>query len=163
DSRLGYVLTTLVECSGKRFMFAPDVQGPIVQETLRYILQAAPDLLIVGGPPIYLSRFTDNERETARNSLVVLASTIPTLVVDHHLMRDKSCRDWISPVLSAAEKAGNRVLTIAELSGVKNMLLEAERVERYNADPPSEEFMNWAHATEEFKLKHPAPIPDNHQ
>ena len=158
NSRLGFVLATIVENSGNRFMFAPDVQGPIVQDTLQYILQAAPDLLIVGGPPIYLSRFTGGERGTARNSLVVLASTIPTLVIDHHLMRDNSWKDWLSPVLSAAENAGNRVLTMAELLGVENRLLEAERVERYKTHPPSEEFMNWAHATEEFKLKHPAPI-----
>jgi predicted metallo-beta-lactamase superfamily hydrolase len=31
DSRLGYVLATLIEYPGYRFMFAPDVQGPIVQ------------------------------------------------------------------------------------------------------------------------------------
>ena len=158
NSRLGYVLATLVEHSGTRFLFAPDVQGPIVQNTLQYILQVAPDLLIVGGPPIYLFRFSDKEREEALNSLIVLASTIPTLVVDHHLMRDKTWKDWMLPVLKSSEAAGNRVLTMAELSGEENMLLEAEREENYKTNPPSEEFMNWAQATEEFKLKHPAPI-----
>ncbi|MBY8997436.1 MAG: hypothetical protein KGD60_06875 [Candidatus Thorarchaeota archaeon] len=158
NSRLGYVLATLVEFSGSRFMFAPDVQGPIVQETLQYILQVAPDLLIVGGPPIYLFRFTDKEREAAHNSLTVLASTIPTLVVDHHLMRDRTWKDWMLPVLKASEKAGNRVLTMAELSGEENMLLEAEREMHYKTEPPSEKFMNWAQASEEFKLKHPAPL-----
>ena len=144
-------------------MFAPDVQGPIVQGTLQYILQVAPDLLIVGGPPIYLSRFKDKEREAARNSLTVLASTIPTLVVDHHLMRDKSWKDWMHPILKSSETAGNRVLTMAELSGEHSMLLEAEREENYLTNPPSEEFMNWAESSEEFKLKHPAPIPELHQ
>ena len=160
NSRLGYVLATLVEYSGNRFLFAPDVQGPIVQNTLQYILQVAPDLLIVGGPPNYLFRFSAKERETALNSLIVLASTIPTLVVDHHLMRDRTWKDWISPVLDASDKAGNRVLTMSELAGEENMLLEAEREENYKTDPPSEEFMNWTQATEEFKLKHPAPILD---
>ncbi|MHA2352217.1 MAG: MBL fold metallo-hydrolase, partial [Candidatus Thorarchaeota archaeon] len=97
-------------------MFAPDVQGPIVQDTLQYILSVAPDLLIVGGPPIYLTRFTDKEREIARNSLIVLASTIPTLVIDHHLMRDKLWKDWMSPVLNVSEKTENKVLTMAELA-----------------------------------------------
>jgi predicted metallo-beta-lactamase superfamily hydrolase len=120
-------------------------------------------LLIVGGPPIYLFRFTDNEQEAAQNSLTVLASTIPTLVVDHHLMRDRTWKDWMRPVLKASEKAGNRVLTMAELSGEENMLLEAEREENYETDPPGEKFMNWAQASEEFKLKHPAPIPDLHE
>lgn len=163
NSRLGYVLASLVEYSGNRFMFAPDVQGPIVQDTLQYILHVAPDLLIVGGPPIYLFRFTDKEREVAQNSLIVLASTIPTLVVDHHLMRDRAWKDWMLPVLNASKKAGNRVLTMAELSGAENMLLEAEREENYRTNPPSEEFMNWAQSTEEFKLKHLAPIPELHE
>ncbi len=160
NSRLGYVLATLVEYSGNRIMFAPDVQGPIAQGTLQYILLASPDVLIIGGPPIYHFKFSDKEREIAHNSLIVLASTIPTLVVDHHLMRDRTWKEWILPVLNATEKAGNRVLTMAELSGKKNTLLEAEREDIYRTDPPSEDFMNWADSTEEFKLKHPAPISD---
>ena len=160
DSRLGFVLATTIEYSGHRFMFAPDVQGPIVQDTLQYILSVAPDLLIVGGPPIYLSRFSDKEREIARNSLILLASTIPTLVVDHHLMRDKSWKDWMSPVLIAAEKAENKVLTMAELSDAENLFLEAEREARYKTDPPSKAFMTWVQATDEFKLKHPPPVYD---
>ncbi len=163
NSRLGYVLATVVEYSGTRFMFAPDVQGPIVQDTLQYILLVAPDLLIVGGPPIYLSRFTSNEREAAKNSLVVLASTIPTMVVDHHLLRDKTWQSWLSPVIDAAEKAGNRLLTMAELLGKENLLLEAEREENYKTNPPSEEFMNWAQSTEEFKIHTPPPIPDSYE
>lgn len=163
NSRLGYVLATVVECSGSRFMFAPDVQGPIVKDTLQYILLVAPDLLIVGGPPIYLSRFTDKEREAAKNSLVVLASTIPTMVVDHHLMRDRTWQSWLSPVIGAAEKAGNRLLTMAELLGTENLLLEAEREENYKKNPPSEEFMNWAKSTEEYKMNTPPPLPDGYE
>jgi predicted metallo-beta-lactamase superfamily hydrolase len=160
DSRLGYVLATIIEYSGDRFMFAPDVQGPIVQDTLQYILSVAPDMLIVGGPPIYLSMFTEKEREIARNSLIVLASTIPTLVIDHHLMRDKSWKEWMSPVLNSSEKTDNKVLTMAELAETNNLPLEAERGDRYRTDPPSEKFMKWTQATEEFKLKHPPPVLD---
>jgi predicted metallo-beta-lactamase superfamily hydrolase len=161
NSRLGYVLATTVEFGRTRFLFAPDVQGPIAQDTLQYFLQVAPDLLIVGGPPIYLSKFTENERETALNSLIVLASSIPTLVVDHHLLRGKTWKDWMSPVFDAAKKADNTVLTMAELDNKKNLLLESEREENYEANPPSDEFMNWAEASEEFKLKHPPPLPDH--
>ena len=160
NSRLGYVLATLVEYSGNRIMFAPDVQGPIVQGTLQYILLASPDVLIIGGPPIYHFKFSDKDREIAHNSLIVLASTIPTLVIDHHLMRDRAWKEWILPVLNAAEKAGHRLLTMAEFSGKKNTLLEAEREYIYRIDPPSENFMNWADSSEEFKLKHPAPISE---
>ena len=155
---LGYVLATSVEYGDSRFMFTPDVQGPIVEKSLQYILLMAPDLLIVGGPPLYLSQFTDHERELAQNSLVLLASTIPILVVDHHIMRDKSWNNWMQPIWEKAEEAGNRVLTMAELSGANNIILEAEREELYQNDPPTEEFLTWAQSTEEFKLKHRAPV-----
>jgi predicted metallo-beta-lactamase superfamily hydrolase len=159
SSRLGYVLSTLIEHFKNRILFAPDVQGPIVQDTLQYLLQMAPDLLIIGGPPIYLSQFTDKERTAAQNSLLVLASTIPTLVVDHHLMRAKNWKEWMSPVYESAENSGNRLLTMAELAGVENRLLEIEREENYKRNPPSEEFMNWTEASDEYKLKHPPPLP----
>ncbi|MFW9788486.1 MAG: hypothetical protein ACFFE1_12460 [Candidatus Thorarchaeota archaeon] len=160
NSFLGYVLATLVEYSENRFLFAPDIQGPVVRETLQYILSIAPDLLIVGGPPIYLSKFTDDEREAAQRSLIVLASSVPTLVVDHHLMRGKNWKEWLSPVLSTAKNSGNQVLTMADLLGVERSMLEAEREKRYVTDPPSEDFISWTHASEEFKLKHPPPISD---
>ena len=158
-SRLGYVLSTLIEHFKDRILFAPDVQGPIVQDTLQYFLQMAPDLLIIGGPPIYLSQFTDKERTAAQNSLLVLASTIPTLVVDHHLMRATNWKEWMSPVYESAENSGNRLLTMAELAGVENRLLEIEREENYKRNPPSEEFMNWTEASDEYRLKHPPPLP----
>jgi len=159
NSPLGYILATTIEYSAFRFMFAPDVQGPVVQDTLQYILQEAPDLLIVGGPPTYLSLFSDAEREIAKNSLIVLASSTPILVVDHHLMREKHWKDFILPVQEAADKAGNRLLTMAELAGKENAFLEAERDVLYRTNPPSEEFMLWAEAPEEYRLKHQAPVP----
>ncbi|MFW9833025.1 MAG: hypothetical protein ACFFEK_03435 [Candidatus Thorarchaeota archaeon] len=157
-SRLGYVLSTLVEHSENRILFAPDVQGPIVQDTLQYILQMSPDLLIIGGPPIYLSQFTDKERTAGQNSLIVLASMIPTLVVDHHIMRATNWKEWMSPVYESAEKSGNRLLTMAEFTGVENRLLEIEREENYKKNPPSEQFMNWTEASDEYKIKHPPPL-----
>jgi predicted metallo-beta-lactamase superfamily hydrolase len=84
------------------------------------------------------------------------------MVVDHHLMRDKSWSTWLKPVLDSAEEAGNRVLSMAELSGKENTLLEAEREEQYKTNPPSAEFMKWAQSSDEFKMKHPAPLPNGY-
>ena len=64
----------------------------------------------------------------------------------------------MGPVYTSSEKSGNRVLTMAELAGRKNMTLEAEREVIYENNPPSEEFMKWAQASDEYKLKHPAPL-----
>lgn len=159
NTRLGYVIATTIEYSEKRFLFAPDVQGPLDRDTLHYILSMDPELAIVGGPPVYLSRFTKSEKESALYSLISLVSAIPTLVIDHHLLRYTQWLKWIDPVIKASERVGNRILTMAELAGLDIHTHEANREDLYQQKPPSEEFMNWTRATDEFKINHPPPIP----
>jgi predicted metallo-beta-lactamase superfamily hydrolase len=159
NTRLGFVVAATIECGEKRFLFAPDVQGPLEQDSLRYFLSMNPDLAIVGGPPVYLTRFTKSEKERALFSLISLVSAIPTLVIDHHLLRDSKWTDWIDPVMNAAERVGNRVLTMAELGGHEITTYEAHREDLYKRSPPSEEFIHWTQATEEYKMKHAPPIP----
>jgi predicted metallo-beta-lactamase superfamily hydrolase len=160
NSHLGFIVATTIEYSEKRILFAPDVQGPIEQDSLRYILSMDPDLVIVGGPPLYLSRFTKSERERALFSLVSLASSIPVLVIDHHLLRDIKWKEWIEPVLKASERVGNRVLTMAELGGHDIRTYEADRKQLYKQKPPTEKFIHWTQATDEYKLKHPPPLSE---
>lgn len=162
NTRLGYVVATTIECSEKRFLFAPDVQGPLDRDTLHYILSMDPDLAIVGGPPVYLSRFTKSEKESALYSLISMASAIPTLVIDHHLLRYTHWLKWIDPVLKASERLGNRILTMAELVGLDNRTHEANRESLYKQNPPSEEFMNWTLSDEEYKVNHPPPLKGLH-
>jgi predicted metallo-beta-lactamase superfamily hydrolase len=157
-SRLGYVIAATIEYSEKRLVFAPDVQGPLEKDSLHYILSKDPDLAIVGGPPVYLKRFKDSDKERALFSLVSLASAIPFLVVDHHLLRDQDWKEWIEPVLNAAERVGNRVFTMAQLGGKELSTYEADREELYRRDPPSDEFMKWTQAPEDYKMKNPPPL-----
>ncbi len=158
DSALGYVLITTIEHNGTRFLFAPDVQGPIAHETLAYILSQEPDLVIVGGPPTYLSNLSKDEVQSALYSLSNLASVISTLVVDHHNMRDSAWSDWIRPVLNVAEESGNKTMTMATLAGQDNRCFEAERSELYRSKPPSEEFLIWSRASEEHKVRNMPPL-----
>lgn len=158
NTRLGYVITTTIEHSETCFVFAPDVQGPLEKNSLHYILSKNPDLAIVGGPPVYLKRFTDSDKERALFSLVSLASAIPLLVVDHHLLREKCWAKWIEPVMTAAERVGHRILTMAQLGGHEISTYEADREELYRRSPPSDEFMIWSQASEDYKIKHSPPI-----
>ncbi|MFW9807967.1 MAG: MBL fold metallo-hydrolase [Candidatus Thorarchaeota archaeon] len=160
NTRLGYVLATTIEYSEKRFLFAPDVQGPVDRETLHYILSVTPELAIVGGPPVYLSQFTKSDKENALYSLISLASAIPTLVIDHHILRDSDWLKWIDPVIKASERAGNRILTMAEFAGTRNRTYEADRKQLYQQKPPSDEFMNWTQSVVEYKISCPPPIPE---
>ncbi|MHA2024418.1 MAG: MBL fold metallo-hydrolase [Candidatus Thorarchaeota archaeon] len=159
NTYLGYIVATTIEYSEKRVLFAPDVQGPLEQDSLHYILSMNPDLAILGGPPVYLTKFTKSEKERALFSLVSLASEIPILVIDHHLLRYQKWKEWIEPVHNASERVGNQVLTMATLGGCEITTYEADRQDLYHRKPPSEEFMNWTRATEEYKVKHPPPLP----
>jgi len=157
-SALGYVLATTVEYLGTRILFAPDVQGPIARETLSYILTQEPSVAIVGGPPIYLSNIGKGELESALYCLSNLAATIEVLVVDHHVMRDLKWAEWMHPVLGVAEESGNQTITMARLSGQDDRCLEAQRVKLYKDAPPSEEFLKWTMAAEEYKIQNMPPL-----
>jgi predicted metallo-beta-lactamase superfamily hydrolase len=158
SSELGYVLATTVTYGGKRFLFVPDVQGPVDRDSLSYCLSVEPDVAIVGGPPIYLSQFQESHRQTALYSLVRLASSIPVLAIDHHLIRSPDWETWISPVREAASRAGNSVLTMAELTETNVNCMEAHRKNLYADRPPDDRFMRWVATDDEYKEQNRPPI-----
>ncbi|TFH11089.1 MAG: hypothetical protein E4H14_01350 [Candidatus Thorarchaeota archaeon] len=156
--RLGFVLATTIEHSGSRFLFAPDIQGPMSKETLSYILTIGPELAIIGGPPLYLSQVSNQEMQSALYCLSNLAVSIPTLVVDHHNMRGGNWSQWIKPVINVSKESGNSLLSMAELAGKEERCLESNRKQLYLDHPPSEKFLNWAHASEEYKTQNTPPF-----
>jgi predicted metallo-beta-lactamase superfamily hydrolase len=158
DSRLGTVLATSVEYDEKCFVFAPDVQGPVSRKTLRYLLSLNANVMIVGGPPLYLRKFSQREIQDALYGLTTLAFSTEYLVVDHHLLRSHEWRDWIGPIANAAKTSSHIVFTMAELQNAIPQFLEAERETVYNLQPPGEEFVTWLAATEEFKQQNRPPI-----
>ncbi|MFW9957271.1 MAG: MBL fold metallo-hydrolase [Candidatus Odinarchaeota archaeon] len=157
-SVLGYVLATTIEYHGVRILFAPDIQGPIARDSLSYILSQNPMIAIIGGPPIYLGNLGKNELQSALFCLSNLARTISTLVVDHHIMRDLKWNEWLRPVLNIATESGNKIISMAGLAGEDNRCLEAERADLYRNASPSDEFLKWAQASEEYKIQHMPPL-----
>lgn len=136
-SELGFVLMLAIRTRGCCLVHAPDVQGPMYEEPLKFILAKEPDLVLMGGPPIYLKGFKveNSELEVAQHSLAVLAKRVPLLIVDHHLLRSLEYPDYLRPVFSSAIQAGNRVLTAAEFLGRDPELLEARRKELHAKEP----------------------------
>jgi len=133
ESRLGFLVTTTVQWEDEKLLHASDVQGPIYDGTKNYILNEAPDILILSGPPLYLVGFalSGEDIENARSNLVDLCKNIPQVVVDHHLLRDLRCFDFIK---SLQEETENQVLVASELMGKEPNLLEARRKEFYLED-----------------------------
>ena len=145
DSALGWVLMTTIEYDGEKFMFAPDVQGPISNHTLALILKEKADLTMIGGPPLYLTGFRIDEKliEKGIGNLGKVVENSPYVIIEHHILRDENWKTKISKVFEKAEKTGHKILTAAEFLGRKNMLLEASRKRLFTEIPPSREFEKW--------------------
>ena len=140
-SKLGYLLMLTIRTPGCCLLHAPDVQGPMYDEPLRTIIAQKPDLVMMGGPPIYLAfKLDSDDLVAAQRNLATLARYVPQLVVDHHLLRSLDYLQYLQPVMRAAEQAGNRVLTAAELIGREPMLLEARRKELHEQEPIEREW-----------------------
>jgi predicted metallo-beta-lactamase superfamily hydrolase len=129
-SKLGFLVAMTIRYQGETVMHASDVQGPIFDETKEYILKENPDVLILSGPPLYLVgfAFTNEDIGKARANLTDLCREIPRVVVDHHLLRDLKCYEFIR---SVRDETDNELLVASNLIGKEPNLLEARRKEFY--------------------------------
>jgi predicted metallo-beta-lactamase superfamily hydrolase len=145
DSRLGWVVMALVEYEGERFMFAPDVQGPMSTHTLELIKAAKPQVIMVGGPPFYLGGFkvAEAQLQLGLKNLVAVVETVPLTILEHHALRDESWQQRTKQVYDTAVETGHKVMTAAEFVGHENNFLESKRKTLYAENPPSKEFKRW--------------------
>jgi len=159
-SALGWVLMATIEWETEKFMFAPDAQGPISNRTLQIIVEEKPELLMLGGPPLYLAGFRVSEKEmqAALTNLKVVVQHVPTTILEHHVLRDEHWNEKTTEVFYKAYAADHVVLTAAEYSGRKNSFLEATRKTLYAKHPPSAEFKKWMRTNEETKKQARPPV-----
>ena len=157
NSMLGYVIMAQVEYAGERFMFAPDVQGPMSNRTLELIKAAQPTMLMLGGPPFYLGGFRVDEAQL-QNGLKNLSSiveSVPLTILEHHALRDESWKQKISPICELASKNEHSIVTAAEYVGEENVFLESKRKQLYRDFPPSDEFKQWMKTLNNKKIAKP--------
>ncbi len=129
----GYVIEVSIRAD-EIFLYTSDVQGPLLEEQVAFILKEKPDLVFVDGPTTYIdSPYTPIELRTANENLarIVREAGVSRLVVDHHLTRDLDYRERIRPVYEAAEELGVAVECAAEFLNMEPNLLEARRRELY--------------------------------
>jgi uncharacterized protein len=145
DSFLGWVLMTTIEYQQEKFMFAPDVQGPISKRTLELIVNESPELIMLGGPPTYLTGFKVEEKQIQAGlmNLQQIVEHIPTTILEHHLLRDENWKEKATQVFYKAHKSEHTVLTAAEFLGQPNDFLESARKKLFATSPPSKEFESW--------------------
>ena len=157
DSMLGWVIMAVVECEGERFMFAPDVQGPMSTHTLELILAAKPTVIMLGGPPLYLGGFRVEmaQLEQGLKNLERIVEAVPLVVLEHHALRDESWRPKMEKVFQKASQSNHSVVTAAEYAGKENLFLESKRKQLYLDQPPSDEFNVWMKTLNGKKIAKP--------
>jgi len=132
SARLGYVIEVFIEDNNK-FVFTSDVQGPLNDEAVNFIIDKAPDEIIIDGPATYLlgSHYKKNDINLAIENLGKIISNTPVkkFVVDHHLLRDLNWRDYITGL--GEIRQGVSVCSAAAYLGKTEEIFEARRKELY--------------------------------
>jgi uncharacterized protein len=156
DLTLGWVIMAIVECDNERFLFAPDVQGPISSNTLKLILNAKPTLIMLGGPPFYLRSFQETAHlQQGLQNLERIVRAVPLTILEHHVLRDESWRSKMGRVFLQAHEVGHDIVTAAEFSGKENLFLESKRKQLFNDSSPSDEFKQWMKTLNDKKISKP--------
>ncbi len=138
NDELGYVVMARIAQGEEVFVHTGDVEGPPLKEHLGFLLDAAPTVLYVDGP---MTHMPENypESMTARSlenlARVVRSTGLRTLILDHHLLRDRAWRSRLGPLLSVAEEHDVTVQTAAEFAGKAVDQLEANRDRLYGREP----------------------------
>ncbi len=130
-SHLGMVMMTRVEDENQVFVHASDIQL-LDEKAVSLILDWEPDVVLAGGPPLYLDFMGKDLRETAWQQALRLADGIETLILDHHLLR---CQEGLSWLLALSKAAGHQVYCAADFLGQPRRLLEAQRESLYAEMP----------------------------
>jgi predicted metallo-beta-lactamase superfamily hydrolase len=157
---LGWVVLLKISRLGESFMFCPDVQGPMSQETLNLILSEKPDMAMVGGPPLYLAGFRVSEESVRMGiyNLAKLTKVVRSIILDHHLLRDINWRSFAAPAYEEAALNDCQILTAAESLGLSPRILEAQRRNLYESEPPSEAFERWLRLPHEKRRLQKPPL-----
>lgn len=131
NTHLGTVMMTRIEDGGVVFVHASDIQL-LDREAVSWILDWRPDIALVGGPPLYLSKLSSTRRAVAWENARLLARNVDTLILDHHLLR---CEEGLSWLEQLSEETGHRVICAADFMGQPRCLLEARRAQLYEEMP----------------------------
>ena len=130
---MGTVMMTRIDLGRHVFVHASDIQL-LDAPTVDQVIDWRPDILLAAGPPLYLSRLSDTQRNAAWENALRLSQNIDVVILDHHLMRSQEGAVWLD-TLSAA--AGKKVYCAADFMGLSRQLLEAQRGQLYRQMPVS--------------------------
>jgi uncharacterized protein len=131
NTHLGTVMMTRIEDGDAVFVHASDIQL-LDEGTVSLLLDWRPDIALVGGPPLYLSSLSLEQRVMAWENAKRLAGYVGTLILDHHLLRSEEGLAWLERL---SFETGQPVICAADSMGRRRCLLEARRKQLYEEMP----------------------------
>jgi len=127
----GRVMMTCIRDGEETFVHASDIQM-LSREAIDIITDWAPDTVLASGPPLYLHLLSAEDAAAARANALTLATSVPTLILDHHLLRSRAGWRWLERLAGEAE---GRVCSAAAFMGQPPLPMEADREELYEEYP----------------------------
>lgn len=161
NTPLGYVLAVTIRHDDDALLFGSDIQGPISSNSMKYLLSKKPTIMLLSGPPIYLSGTKVEKQSVDRGmkNMLKLAGRIKSIIVDHHLLRtEEPSLSFLEQLKKEGKRHKNKVCTFAEFLDRKNELLEARREQLYQKHPVGREFLKWANAAKRNQTNDLPPL-----
>jgi predicted metallo-beta-lactamase superfamily hydrolase len=123
DNRLGWVIMTTIQHEDEKFLFAPDVQGPMSQRTTDIILSEQPAVAMLGGPPLYLenSKVDTVQINQSLKNMERLVAAVPLILLEHHALRDEGWKGKMGSIYQCAARSRHDIMTAAEYAGHDNI------------------------------------------
>lgn len=129
----GGVMMTKIEDQGQIFVHASDIQL-LNEGTVKKILEWKPSLVLVSGPPLYLSLsdLPKEQRRFAWHNALELSENVKSLIVDHHVLRNREGIEWLEKLKKVAK---NKIFSAASFMKRQPIFLEAWRKDLYKWVP----------------------------
>jgi len=138
NDELGYVVMTRIAHGGEVFVHTADVEGPPLKEHLAFLIDAQPTVLYVDGPMTHMpDHYPEQHTKRSLSHLqrILRTTNVRTLILDHHVLRDRDWRARMAALFRAGEEHDVAVLTAAEFAGKAVDQLEANRDRLYGIEP----------------------------
>src|SRR3989475_3022794 len=104
---LGYVVMPRIAQGHEVFVHPSDVLGPPLKEHLSFLIDAQATVLYVDGPMTHMPENypPEHTKRSISHLLRILRTTdVRTLILDHHILRDRDWRSRMGPVFEAGEE-----------------------------------------------------------
>ncbi len=138
NDELGYVVMTRIAQGHEVFVHTSDVIGPPLKEQLSFLIDAQPTVLYVDGPMTHMPEHypqVHTKRSLSHLVRILRTTDVRTLILDHHILRDREWRSRMASVFEAGKEHDVAVLTAAEFAGKPVDQLEANRDTLYGIEP----------------------------